>query len=157
MAEKEVLFALLTEVKEYDKPLFQHDLTFGRMIDDIIIPYETNEPFFIDGVPITRDKIVKIKIVKQGEYFKSIFYNFHGSLRNSDKKEMEILGNQYHIRLEAILRETGEDVTSQMIKAYNTAIKPKLKDYLNAVTKPEIISAGFNLFTEGIKLLGSHQ
>jgi len=151
--EKEKLFAILIEAKEYDKPLIQTDLTFSRLIDDIILPQENNKPFFVDGVPITKDKIYKLKILRQKESFSHLFHEFHYKLRHGDVKRQKIYGDQYYIRLEAIMRIACEDVTSQMIRAFDKKIKPHLKDYMPR--REEIIQAAATFFWEGIKKLGS--
>ena len=49
-------FAIFAEVKEYDKPLIMHNLPFGRLINDIVVPYKSKKSFFIDGVPYDPQK-----------------------------------------------------------------------------------------------------
>ena len=45
-------------------------------------------------------------------------------------QKQELYAKHYHVHLVALFREAGEDVTSQVLKAYRTAIKPRIKDYL---------------------------
>jgi hypothetical protein len=45
----------------------------------------------------------------------------------------------------------GEDVTSQVIKAFDFKIKPCLKDYLPK--REELIAAAFQVFVESVKAL----
>ena len=59
------------------------------------------------------------------------------------------------MRLEALLRWATEDVTTQVIKAFDTSIKPKLKDYLPK--REELISAATGVFIQAIKALGGSQ
>ena len=63
-----------------------------------------------------------------------------------------MLGEQYHARVEAILRGNGEDVTSQVLSAFNSTIKPRLKDYLPK--KEELIKAALEVFVNQVKALG---
>ena len=64
----------------------------------------------------------------------------------------KLLGEQYYTRLEALFRETSEDVTSQVISAFNTEIKPRLKDYLPS--RKELIDAALKVFVESLCALG---
>ena len=53
--------------------------------------------------------------------------------------------------MEALLREHGEDVTSQVISAYDKTIKHQLKDYLPK--REELIKTTLQVFIESVKLL----
>lgn len=149
--KKEQTFSVYAEAEGHAKPLILIGLHFARLIDDIVLPYEEDEPFFIDGVPLTRNKIKRLKIIKEADYFEQYFYNLHVRLRKSDDKK--IYGEQYDIRMLALLREAGEDVTSQIIKAYSKKIKPSIKNYLPK--REELIQAAMRLFVESIKTLGT--
>ena len=151
--EKEKLFAVFAEAEEYDRPLILTDLTFARLIDDVVFPFKKKEPFFIDGAPIKREKIRKLKILRQKDHFQYLFYELHRGMHRGDKARQKVFGEQYHTRLEAVLREGCEDVTSQVIKAFNTKIKPNLRDYLPK--REELIQAAATFFWEGIKKLSS--
>jgi len=74
-------------------------------------------------------------------------------MRRGDLKKQELYAKQYHVRIEALFRESGEDVTAQVIKAYNTVIKPKLKDYLP--NREALLNAAVKVFSEGIKALNA--
>jgi len=151
--KKTELFAIFAEAEGQEKPLIMTDLTFGRLMDEIVVPYENKKPFFIDGVPVTRENLKKLKIIRQNKSFKHIFEALHRILRIGDAKIQKLYGEQYHIRLEALLRESGEDVTSQIIKAYDTSIRPRLKEYLPK--REELISAALRVFYESMKILST--
>ena len=55
--------------------------------------------------------------------------------------------------VEAILRENSEDVTAQIIKAYDRAIKPSISDYW--LKREALIQAAMKIFLEGVKSLGA--
>jgi hypothetical protein len=148
---KEQFFSIFCEAKAYDKPLIMTGLTFSRLIDDIVLPFEEGKPFFIDGAPITKEKIGRLKIIKQGEHFDQDIEELHYQIRRSPQKK--IFAEQYHIRLEDILRCSGEDVTAQVIKAYDATIKPKLRDYLPK--RQELIDAALKVFLQALQMLGS--
>ncbi|MEI9449090.1 hypothetical protein V8T50_23680, partial [Vibrio parahaemolyticus] len=57
------LFAVYAEVDGIEKPLILSELTFGRLIDDIVVPYQLGQPFFIDGVVVKAEKLKRIKIL----------------------------------------------------------------------------------------------
>jgi hypothetical protein len=149
---KPQLFAVLAEIKDYASPLYLIDLTFARLIDDVVLPYQTDQAFFIDGVPLKREKLVRLKILKQSETFGRTFRDLHWRMRETSSVEgKKLLGDQYDTRLAAVFRECGEDVTSQVIKAYDTSIKPRLKDYIPK--REELISTALTLFIESVKIL----
>jgi hypothetical protein len=149
--KKEQTFAVYAEAEGHAKPLILIGLHFARLIDDIVLPYEEDKPFFIDGVPLNRNIIKRLKIIKEADFFERLFYNLHRDLRQSADKK--IYAEQYDTRMLALLRESGEDVTSQIIKAYSQKIKPSIKNYLPK--REELIQAAMQLFVESIKSLGS--
>ena len=151
--QQEPQFAVLAEKKDHSKPLVLTHLPFGRLIDDVILPYAEDEPFFIDGVPVQRDQLERIKIIQQKERFGPHFDDLHLYLRWGDLQRQKLYADQYQTRLDALLRELGEDVTSQAIKAFNTEIKPRLRDYL-AGKREELIGAAYQLFLASVKILG---
>jgi hypothetical protein len=67
--DEQKVFGVIAEVEGYGKQLVMLDLPFGRLIDEIMVPYDNGEPFFIDGVPVTKTKIKRIKIVELGDKF----------------------------------------------------------------------------------------
>lgn len=151
--EQKDLFAVFAEVEGYDNPLILRGLTFARLIDDIVIPYEKKEPFFIDGAPIAKKEIRKLKILRQTKAFPQLFGGLHYKLRHGPIARQKIYGEQYNIRMEAILRSGCEDVTSQVIKAFNAKIGPKMKDYLPK--REELINAAYRVFLAAMKILGN--
>ena len=149
----ESLYAIYAEAQGHQKPLLQLNLTFARLIDDIVVPYQTNESFFIDGALVTADKLERIKILKIGENYEHYAHQFNTSLTRSDAQTKKTFGEQYSTRFEHILRQNSEDVTSQVLKAFNQVIKPSIKDYLPK--REELISAATKIFIESVKALGS--
>jgi hypothetical protein len=134
-------------------PLILTHLTFASLMDDVVVPYQTGEPFFIDGAPLKREKLTKLKIIKQQEFFSRTFHDLHHGMRwGSALEKQRLYADQYHVRLEALLRESGEDVTSQVIKAYDRTIKPSLKDWIPK--REELTKAALTLFVESMKTLG---
>lgn len=149
--EKEALFGVVAEVEGRPKQLVLLNLTFGRLIDEIVVPYDTDDPFFIDGVPVTRNKIRRIKIISLTEKFQHGIWELQRGLTRGEHQNQKIYGDQYETRFEHVLRTDAEDVTSQIIKAYNQAVKPRLKDYIPK--REELISAATTLFLEAMKAL----
>lgn len=148
---KEARFGVIAEVEGRNKQLVLLNLSFGRLIDEIVKPYDTDEPFFIDGVPVTRGKIRRIKIVSLGDKFERGLWELERGLTRGEHQNQKIYGDQYETRFEHILRTDAEDVTSQIIKAYNQAVKPKLKDYIPK--REELIAGATTLFVEAMKTL----
>ncbi len=153
MPDTERKFAVVAEKTGYGKPLYLHDLTFARLIDDVVVPYESNKPFFIDGVSVKRGELAKIKILQQAQDFSEQFSRLHLYVTMPKSKGMHVTTTEYPVRLDALFRGTGDDVTSQVIQAFDVKIRPKLKDYLPK--REELISAAFQVFVESMKRLGS--
>ncbi len=147
------LFAVFAKAEGYEKPLILTNLTFARLIDDIVIPFEEKKPFFVNGAPVKREKIRMLKILRQKEYFPRLLGELYRGMRRGDKARQKAFGNQYYVRLEATLREGCEDVTSQVIKAFDTEIRPKLKDYLPK--REELIKSTYQVFLTAMKILGN--
>jgi len=151
--EEEKLYGVIAEADGYENQLVLLDLSFARLLDEIVVPYDSDESFFIDGVPVTKVKIKRIKIVEFGNEYRDSMWNLQRGLTRGDNATKKTFGDQYQTRFEHILRIDTVDVTSQVIKAYNEAIKPSIKDYLP--NRQELISSATKVFIEGMKLLGS--
>lgn len=150
--DKQESFGVFVEAEGYEKPLILTGLTFARLFDDIVKPFQTDEPMFVDGAPLEKKMIRKIKILSlRRSDFGMAFGDLNYGMREGNDKIQKLYGEQYHIRLEAALRECGEDVTSQIIKAFETKVKPGIKEYLPK--RDELISAASKFFWEGIKTL----
>lgn len=151
MNDENQKFAVIAESKNYEKPLYLHDLTFAQLIDDVVVPYQTKQPFFIDGVAVKGEDLRKIKIVRQKESFELLFCDLHSDLRAGRSSGYKVPAAEYSIRLEALFREAGEDVTSQVVKAFNERILPRLKEYIP--NRQELIQGASQVFIEAMKLL----
>jgi hypothetical protein len=151
MNDENQKFAIIAESKNYERTLYLHDLTFARLIDDVVFPYETKEPFFIDGVAVKSEDLKKIKIVRQKESYEQMFFDLHSDLRASRSSGYKLPAAEYTVRLEALFREAGEDVTSQVVKAFNERILPRLKEYIP--NRQELIQGASQVFIEAMKLL----
>lgn len=146
-------YAVVCEAVGHDRALLMHDQSFAQVIDEIVVPLEDGKPFFIDGVPLTKEKVRRLKILQQDPFFSKSLATLHWQLRaHSDVKLKQMLGEQYPIRFEALLRESAKDVTAQVMRAFSTEIKPRLRDYLP--NRQELIGAALKVFTESVKLLG---
>lgn len=148
---KEDLFGVIAELAGRQKQLVLLNLTFGRLIDDIVVPYEAGQSFFVDGVPLTRDKVQRIKIVKLGDKFRSGLWEIERGLNRVTPQNQKVCGDLYETRFDHVLRTDADDVTAQVIKAFNQAVKPSIKDYIPK--RQELISAATTIFVEGLKAL----
>jgi hypothetical protein len=92
-----------------------------------------------------------MKILLQGPGFDAEFAQLNWHLRTGYAKDKEIYARQYSVLFEAILRNRCEDVTSQVVKAYKTAIKPSLKEYIPK--KEALLQSAVQIFVEGMRLL----
>ena len=146
-------FIVWAEATDYDKPLILTDLTPARLFDDVVVPYQTGETFFIDGAPVTVENLNRIKILRAMQPgLNEELWRFHSGLTSGVAGNRKVYGDQFHVRYEAVLRENSEDVTAQIIKAFDRAIKPSIKNYLP--NREVLISAAMKIFMEGLKSLG---
>jgi len=152
LAPMDQLFAVFAEAEGHNRPLLQLNLTFPRLMDDVVVPYQSNDTFFIDGATVTAAKLKRIKILRLTPKFPDARRAFDRTLTRAEAPFRKVYGEQYSTRFEHILRENSDDVTAQILKAYNQAIKPSLKDYMPK--REELISAALKLFVEGVKSLG---
>lgn len=120
-------FAVIAETEGYTRPLYLHGLTFERVMDEIVIPYETNKPFFIDGVPVKRDNLLRLKVIQQSSGFDRALVDLHHFLRLGRASTKGVPAAEYPTRLEAIFRSEGTDVTSYVLRAFDVALRKKLK------------------------------
>ncbi len=152
--QREDRFIVWAEIDAHSKPLIMKDLPPARLFDDIVVPYQTGETFFLDGASVTAKELKRIKILRAKQpYLSDALDAFQRGLTRADASVRKTYGEQYHVRFEAILRENSEDVTAQIIKAYDRAIKPSMKDYLPK--RDELINAATTLFLETMKRLGT--
>lgn len=146
------LFGIIAESEGYNKQMVLLNFPFGRLMDEIIIPYDTGESFFIDGVPVIKEKIKRIKIVELGKEYHHAMDELKRGMTIHGQDTKKTYGEQYETRFEHILRTTTIDVTAQIIKAYNEVIKPSYKDYIPK--RKELIDTATTVFVKGMELLG---
>jgi hypothetical protein len=70
-------------------------------------------------------------------------------LRTSGPELRQQYLTHYKVHLEALTREKCTDITSQVISAFNTAVKPKLSDHLP--DKKVLFDAAIQLVIAGTK------
>lgn len=119
-------FTLWALRKTDTQPLLQLGVSWDRLMNDVVTPYDTGESFFLDGAPIRATDVDRLKILIQGPGFQQASAMINWNLRNGDVKRRELYSMQYHVFIEALLREHCTDVTSQVVSAFRTAIKPRL-------------------------------
>jgi hypothetical protein len=130
------------------------NLSWGRLMEDIVIPFDAGEMFFVDGAATKATEIDRLKILLNGQGFDAAFADINWHMRTGDTKAKEMYAKQYPVFIEAIMREHCHDVTSQVVSAYKTAIKPKLKDHLP--DKKTLFEDGVKIFVEGMKAFASN-
>jgi uncharacterized protein YceK len=55
--QEEKLYGVIAEAEGYGNQLVLLDLPFGRLLDEIVVPYDNDDSFFIDGVPVTKSRL----------------------------------------------------------------------------------------------------
>jgi hypothetical protein len=149
--KKPDVFGIFAEADGFERPLIMLDISFGRLMEEIVLPFRSDEPFFIDGVPLKKENLRKLKILQLGDRFEYDFHTFNLQLKSSNDKISRVFGDQYNVRLEALFRENGKDVTSQIVTAFDKKIKPSLKDYLPK--REELIKGALTFFLTNVTQL----
>ena len=146
--EKGPAFAVVAEKRDYPQPLFMMGLPLEQLYRDIVTKYEEGNPFFIDGVPVSKTDLLRIKIVRQKADFEAKLNELHWNVRflNRDSGRFIPIAD-YPGRLVALFRECGTDVTSNVIDAYQA--KKKLK-----IPVDQIVDAASKMAIELMKMAG---
>jgi hypothetical protein len=144
--ENEILFGAYVLRKGNPSPLIQTHLNFIRLLDEIVVPYCTSNMFIVDGASLTITDVDRMKLIRQKEGFNRTYHDLHHSMRWGDMKKQELYAKQYQVRLEALLREGGEDITTQAMRAFSEHIKPNLDNYSSA--KESILTSARDAFVK---------
>ena len=118
MRDEDMRFAVLAEKEGHPKGLFLHGLTITKLYEHIVVPYEEGKPFFIDGVPLERKMLRRIKIIREDQSFVHDLDRLHNGVKNPRGSDMNIPISDYPGRLVALFQERNADVTSDVINAY---------------------------------------
>jgi len=149
MSDDDFRFAVLAEKDGYDWPLCLHSLSLTQLYEELVIPYEEGKYFFIDGVPVDRTKLRKLKITKQSRDFVAYFEALHENIRFKMRDAPSFVPiDEYLGRLAALFRESGVDVTASVVNAYQERKELKLP-------VPEIISGASQVVVAAIKAASS--
>ena len=68
----EVRFIVWAETDGQPRPLIMTELPPARLFDDIVVPCQSGEKFFIDGVPVKAQELRRIKILRAKEHLAPI-------------------------------------------------------------------------------------
>ena len=81
------------------------------------------------------------------------YHRFSRKLTRGDIIDRASLsGNSYYEMIEHLMRTYGQDITSQVIQAYEQAILPMIKEYLTK--REELVKAAFQIVSVALKSLG---
>jgi hypothetical protein len=72
-------------------------------MEDVIIPYETGERFFIDGAPMSAGDLARIKVVQEDDASKHAMVDLHYFLQKP-KLPRGVTPEDYPTRLDGIFR-----------------------------------------------------
>jgi len=134
--------AVFVQLKEGGEELLVRNMTLERVLEEVVVPYNTSELFFIDGIRADASKIHRIKILVQqpdfevlmSELFKTIAGRSPQFLPNSPRAKSateDAIRNKSE-RITAIVEQYSEDITSQMMDAYAATMMgsvSKLQDF----------------------------
>ena len=77
-------FIVWAEATDHDKPLIMTDLPPARLFDDIVVPYQTDGTFFIDGAPVKAKDLRRIKILRAKPDLNAELYVFRDGLTSGN-------------------------------------------------------------------------
>jgi hypothetical protein len=125
MPEDELRFAVLAEKDGEPRALYLHGLTVTKLYEHIVVPYEEDRPFFVDGAPLDRKTLRRIKIIRHDEEFGLELHRLHNRIKNPRGSDLHTPVADYPARLLALFQEQSTDVTSDIIDVYRE--KKRLK------------------------------
>jgi hypothetical protein len=147
-------FTIFAIRKTNPEPLLQLNLPWERLMTDIVEPYDAEEMFFIDGAPVRATDLDRLKILVNHQGLEGRLAEINRGMRVGDPKSKEMYAKQYHVFMDAAVRHYCTDVTSQVVNAFKTAVKPKLSDRID---KKLLFDAAIKLVIEGTKAWSGHQ
>ena len=77
-------------------------------MDGIVVPYQSDKPFFVDGAPVTKKDFKKLKIIRLDDNFSAAFQQMQMVLHHGSLNAQKLYGEQYQIRVEALLVATAK-------------------------------------------------
>lgn len=127
-ASEPQLFAVVAEKEGYSGRMLQLHLTLDELLGQIVHPYREERRFFIDGVPCDAKSLNRIKILREHEtLFRFVMDNHCNLFAPSGVNPPAKPSVPFNDGVDAICRVHAEDVTAQIISAYEVA-KPTLVD-----------------------------
>jgi hypothetical protein len=147
-------FTVFAIRKASSDPLLQLNLPWERLMTDIVEPYDAGEMFFIDGAPVRATDLDRLKILVNRQGLDVRLAEINRGMRVGDLKSKEVHAKQYHVFMDAAIRYYCTDVTSQVVSAFKTAVKPKLSD---RVDRKLLFDAAIKLVIEGTKAWSGNQ
>jgi hypothetical protein len=147
-------FTVFAIRKANPEPLLQLNLPWERLMTDIVEAYDADEMFFIDGASVKATDLDRLKILINRPGLDGRLGEINRGMRVGDVKSKEMYAKQYHALMDAAIRYYCTDVTSQVVSAYKTAVKPKLTDRID---KKLLFDAAIKLVIEGTKAWAGHQ
>lgn len=147
MRDDELRFAVLAEKEGDPRSLFLHGLTINKLYEHIVVPYEEDKPFFIDGLPLERKTLRRIKIIREDEDFVHDLDRLHNRVQLPRASDMHTPISDYPGLLVSLFQERNLDVTSDVINAYRE--KKKLR-----LPVDELIAAAAQIATAAIRSAG---
>jgi hypothetical protein len=147
MGDQELRFAVLAEKEGDPRSLFLHGLTINKLYEHIVVPYEEDKPFFIDGVPLERKTLRRIKIIREDVEFVHDLDRLHNRIQNPRGSDMHTPISDYPGQLVALFHERNLDVTSDVVNAYRE--KKKLR-----LPVDELIAAAAQIVTAAMRSAG---
>jgi len=103
-------------------------------------------------VPVRKDELVRIKVVRQAPDFERQFIELHHFATRPSSGNF-VKAADYPTRLDILFRGQSEDVTGQIINAFKVGILPRVKEYLPK--RDELVAAALTIFSETMKRLAS--
>jgi len=141
-------FTVFAIRKASSEPLLQLNLPWERLMADIVEPYDAGEMFFIDGAPVKATDLDRLKILVNRPGFDGRLAEINRGMRVGEPKSKEIYAKQYNVFMDAAIRHYCTDLTSQIVSAFKTEVKPKL---LDRIDKKLLFDAAIKLVIEGTK------
>ena len=111
MTEREEVYAIIAEVANH-APLSELHLPLASLLAAYVAPYEAGEPFFVDGMSVTKDTLLRFKVVRESAYFQNELSSMGRKMRRQSTEAGKGTAKNYNVIFEDLLRNHTTDVTN---------------------------------------------
>ena len=150
---KEPTFVVMLGLAGEKRPIFQSGYPLGRLLDEVVVPHETDEKFLVAGRWVERgDGIESLRVIRGDSTLVANLFDIHRAQAHGAKESAKSY-EQYALRVIGAVEAFGEDITAQVLSAYKRTLKDKLSEWVPK-NKADITAKVMATLLESLEALG---